>query len=131
MSQENIAVAHRLLEAWNAGDMETVRKLYSEEVVMRALPGWPEQGPFVGRDAVMKQVEDLRSTWETNAFEIVGSPVDSGDRVATRCIWRTQGQGPPAAMEMTILATLRSGRLHYVEFFWDHAEALEAVGLSE
>jgi hypothetical protein len=26
---------------------------------------------------------------------------------------------------------MRKGRIFYLEFFWDHAEALEAVGLSE
>jgi hypothetical protein len=26
---------------------------------------------------------------------------------------------------------MRKGRIFYLEFFWNHAEALEAVGLSE
>jgi hypothetical protein len=26
---------------------------------------------------------------------------------------------------------VRKGRVFYVEFFWDHAEALETLGLSE
>ena len=34
-------------------------------------------------------------------------------------------------MEMTGVGTVRKGRIVFVEFFWDHAEALEAVGLSE
>ena len=34
-------------------------------------------------------------------------------------------------MEMTSVYTVRKGRIVYQEFFWDHAEALEAVGLSE
>ena len=32
-------------------------------------------------------------------------------------------------MEGTIVFTMRKGRIFYQEFFWDHAEALEAVGL--
>jgi ketosteroid isomerase-like protein len=34
-------------------------------------------------------------------------------------------------MELTALYSLRGGKIIYQEFFWDHAEALEAVGLSE
>jgi hypothetical protein len=43
---------------------------------------WPEPGPFVGRDAVMRQ-------------------------------WQEQ----------------RDGVVVFTEFFWDHAEALETLGL--
>jgi hypothetical protein len=32
-------------------------------------------------------------------------------------------------MELTIVFTMRKGRVFYQEFFWNHAEALEAVGL--
>jgi hypothetical protein len=41
------------------------------------------------------------------------------------------GRGPESVMEMTVVYTLRKRRVLYQEFFWDHAEALEAVGLSE
>jgi ketosteroid isomerase-like protein len=34
-------------------------------------------------------------------------------------------------MEFTILYTVRKGRILGIEFFWDHAEALETLGLSE
>jgi hypothetical protein len=32
---------------------------------------------------------------------------------------------------MTGVYTVRKGKIVFLEFFWDHAEALEAVGLSE
>ena len=34
-------------------------------------------------------------------------------------------------MEWTAAYTVRKGKIFLLEFFWDHAEALEAVGLSE
>ena len=34
-------------------------------------------------------------------------------------------------MEFTSVFTVRKGKIVFIEFFWDHAEALEAVGLSE
>ena len=41
------------------------------------------------------------------------------------------GQGPESNIETTQVSTVRNGRIVYQEFFWDHAEALEAAGLRE
>jgi hypothetical protein len=41
------------------------------------------------------------------------------------------GSGPDLKIEVTSVATVRKGKTILVEFFWDHSEALEAVGLSE
>ena len=41
------------------------------------------------------------------------------------------GQGPAYAAEFTTVTTVRKGKVLYLELFWDHAEALETVGLSE
>ena len=41
------------------------------------------------------------------------------------------GQGPEANLELTYVATVRKGKIFNIEYFWDHAEALEAAGLSE
>jgi ketosteroid isomerase-like protein len=32
---------------------------------------------------------------------------------------------------MTQVVTIRKGKIVYREYFWDHADALEAAGLSE
>ena len=34
-------------------------------------------------------------------------------------------------MEVTGVYTVRKGKIVFFEFFWDHAEALETLGLSE
>ena len=48
-----------------------------------------------------------------------------------RFIWRGAGYGPESNMEFTGVYTVRKGEILNIEFFWDHAEALEALGLSE
>jgi ketosteroid isomerase-like protein len=48
-----------------------------------------------------------------------------------RHTWRvTAGHGPEVNMEVTNVLMVRKGRIVYQEFFWDHAEAVEVVGLS-
>jgi ketosteroid isomerase-like protein len=60
MSQENVEVVRRVYDAWNAGDMTALRDLCDLDVVMHHREGWPEAGPSVGREAVMRQCEQLR-----------------------------------------------------------------------
>ena len=67
MSQENVKVVRAHFEAWNAGDMDAHRELYDPDVIARMPAGWPEPGPFVGREAVMRQAEQLRETWDADA----------------------------------------------------------------
>jgi uncharacterized protein len=131
MSQQNVESVKAGFEAWNAGDMEALRELYDPNVIMRNPEGWPEPGPFVGREAVMRQWEEQREAWDADAMEPVSDFIDAADRVVVRFIWRAAGRGPESNLELTNVITLRSGRVVYQEFFWDHTEALETLGLSE
>jgi ketosteroid isomerase-like protein len=52
MSEENVEVVKRWNAAFNAGDMDAVREILDPDVVIgRELEGWPETGPFAGREA--------------------------------------------------------------------------------
>jgi ketosteroid isomerase-like protein len=131
MSQENVEVLKAAMAAWNAGDMDAVRELHDPDVIVRYPEGWPEPGPFVGREAVIRQFERNRETWDADTLELISDFVDGGDRVAVRFIWRGKGRGPEANIELTTVNTVRKGKIFYVELLWDHAEALEALRLSE
>ena len=131
MSQENVEIARASFEAYNTGDMDAFRELYDSDVIVRTVEDWPEPGPYVGREAAVRFFEQLRDTWDVATLEPVSDFIDAGDRVAVRYIWRGAGHGPDMNMELTLVLTMRKGRIFYQEFFWDHAEALEAAGLSE
>jgi uncharacterized protein len=130
MSEENLEVVRALFEAWNAGDMDAVREMHDPDVIVRTVENWPEPGPYVGREAVMRSFEQLRDTWDVETLE-VSSFIDAADRVVVRGILRGVGHGPQLNLEMTDVITVRKGRIRGHEYFWDHAEALEAVGLRE
>jgi ketosteroid isomerase-like protein len=131
MSQENVEVFRAVFEAWNAGELDGVRDVYDRDVIVRAPEGWPEPGPFVGREAVMRECEHIREAWNADVVEPISDFIDAADRVVVRQIWRGAGHGPEAHLEMTNVVTVRKGRIVYQEFFWDPAEALEAAGLRE
>ncbi len=130
MSQENVEVVRRGFAAWNAGDTEGLRETYDPDVFMSNPEGWPEPGPFVGREAVMHQFQQIREAWDGDALEPISDFIDAADRVVVRFIWRAEGHGPDSNMELTIVYTVRKGRIVHQEFFWDHTEALETLGLS-
>jgi ketosteroid isomerase-like protein len=131
MSQENVQIVRKLIEAWNAGDMDAFRELYDPEIIMRPPERWPEPGPFLGREAVMREWHQTRETWDGDTVEPISDFIDAGDRVVVRQVWRGIGQGPESNIETTQVTTVRKGRIILQEFFWDHAEALEAAGLRE
>ena len=79
----------------------------------------------------MRQVEQLRETWDADSFDLISDFLDVGDRVAVRFIWRAVGHGPESNIEVTGVYTVRKSRIVALEFFWDHAEALEDAGLSD
>jgi ketosteroid isomerase-like protein len=129
MSQESVDIIRAAFDAWNAGDMDAYAELYDPEAIMRPPEGWPESGPFVGRGAVMQQWRQLRQTWDGDIVEPISDFLDAGDRVVVRVNWRGTGHGPELNLELTHLLTVRTGKIVYQEFFWHHADALEAVGL--
>ena len=130
MSQENVEIVQASYDAWNAGDMDAYRELYDPDAVLRMPEGWPEPGPYYGREAAMRQFEQLNDTWDADAAEPIGDFIDVADRVAVRFIWRGAGRGPESNMELTAVFAVRKGKILTLELFWDHAEVLETLGLS-
>jgi ketosteroid isomerase-like protein len=132
MSQENVEVLLRGLNAYNAGDLAAMREMYDPAAVMHHLEGWPEAGPSVGRDAVVRSLEDLRETWTSrDSLELIGEPIDVGNRVLVRAAWHVSGVIPDQTMGFSVIFTFRNGKVIAQEYFWNHDEALEAAGLSE
>jgi ketosteroid isomerase-like protein len=131
MSRENVEIIRAAYAAWNAGDTDAVRDLHHPKVIARYGAAWPEPGPFVGRDAVVRQIEELRLTWDASQADATTDFIDAGDRVIAEFVWRGTGRGPAFRLEGAAVYTMRDGMIFEIEYFGNLAEALEAVGLSE
>jgi ketosteroid isomerase-like protein len=112
--------------------MTAFDQMYDPDAILRPPERWPEPGPFVGREAIMRQWENVREAWNADVVEPISDFIDAGDRVVVRHTWRvTAGHGPEVTLEVTNVLILCGGRIFYQEFFRDHAEALEAAGLTQ
>ena len=111
MSQENVEIVRAFFEAWNAGDMDTLREMQDPDVIQRPPKDWPEPGPFVGREASMRQFEQLRDTWDSDTVEFISPFIDIADHVVVRYLWRGMGEGPESNMELTALYTVRKSKI--------------------
>jgi ketosteroid isomerase-like protein len=128
MSQRNLTTTRALVEAWNARDPEAARPLYHPDIVALTAERWPEPGPWVGRDAVVRSIEQILATWDAGAFEMI-SVTAAGERVVARQVYHGEGQGPDPRLEFTTVGTFRDGMVVLLEFFWDHDAALQSVGM--
>jgi hypothetical protein len=79
----------------------------------------------------MRQWKQQRETWDADALGPIGDFIDAADRVVVPFLWRGAGHGPDSDIELTGVYTVQKRRLFYREFFWDHAGALETLGLAE
>jgi uncharacterized protein len=131
MSQENVEVVRAFFDAYNARDMDAVSALHDPGVIWAALEGWPEAETLVGREACIRQYERNREPFDVVTVEPIADFIDAGDRVVVRIAWRAAGRGPEVNMEWTIVYTVRKGKIFIMEFFWDHSEALNVLGLEE
>ena len=131
MSQENVEVLQASFTAYRTGDMTAWGEWLTPDVISRPPEGWPEPGPFVGREAVVRQFQQQRAAFAADEVELVSDYFAGADRVAVRLVWHGTGSGPAANLEMTGVYTIRKCRIFGMEFFWNHAEALETLGLSE
>ena len=130
MSQENVAIARKAIEAWNAGDMDRLRDLYDPDAVYAVPSDWIG-GPWIGRDAVMEQFRELRDVWQDNSSFGPPELLDAGDRVFVQIPFLSETRGLPLSTDVAWVYTMRDGLIVSLEFFRSRAEALEAAGLSE
>jgi ketosteroid isomerase-like protein len=132
MSEENVEVVERSTELWNAGDVEGLRQLFDPDVVLHIPEGGPEKGPFSGVDQVVSQYRRMGEDFSQHHLESTDTEA-RGDRVIVRYHWTVRGDHSGIGFELryTGVFRLRNGKIVEARYGWDHAEVLEAAGLSE
>jgi ketosteroid isomerase-like protein len=133
MSQENIDIPKRLIEAYNRRDIPAFLELLHPDVewipIMAALEG----RVYCGHDGVRQWVNDIAEDWEYFEPCLVEFH-DLGERVLIFGHWRARGRVSGVEFDnqpASWLYEIKGGKVVWMRTFTDRAEALEAAGLSE
>ena len=131
MSQGNVQLVERAVEALNRRDVEAFLQNAEPEVVQdwsRAMG--PQQGIYRGEDEVARF---LQSWWD--AFDesviIVDELIDAGDQVVTAFHGRQRGRSSGIEVEgpgAVLLWSLNDGKIVAATLYQERDDALEAVG---
>lgn len=132
MSEENIEVVRRTLEAFNEGGVEATFEHFDPDIEWVGPPEWLEDRLYQGDQGLRK----LAATWVENFDQYRLEPermIDAGDRVVVlgQQRGRIKGSAVPVVQQVGMVWTLRDARGVRVEAFFSWREALEAAGLEE
>jgi ketosteroid isomerase-like protein len=131
MSQENVEIVRRWLDAYNRRDFEGVIGLTDRDCEFQSRFVAIESA-FRGNEGVYAYFRTLDDAYEH--FQLVMSEfIDAEAAVlaAGRAEWRGKASGAQADTRLLIAFWLRAAKVLRTESFTDRAEALKAVGLAE
>jgi ketosteroid isomerase-like protein len=130
MSQENVEIVRRAVDAFNAQDTERLLSMCDPAIEFRSAV---EQKTYRGLDELVRYREGVAAVMEDFHIEDSRFLDAGGDRVVQlyRLVGRGAGSGVPVSREVSALWQLRNGKLLKGEVYLDQRQALEAAGLRE
>jgi len=134
MSEENVEIIRRLVDAFNDGGMgaEATLSFFDPGAVFEEPPEQP--GPIVaeGRDEVSRVFLKFDKAWEEHRSDPEEVCAIDDERVLLLSVDHFRGRdGIEVTQPSGTLFTLRDGKVVRMQGFWERANALKAAGLSE
>jgi ketosteroid isomerase-like protein len=133
VSQENIDTVLRLLEANARRDWDELFEIYAPDIE------WEDNSGLWGDWGTPRGHEELRDAWR-RWFEVLGGVdwriegelVDIGDEVVATYDVHGRGRGSGVEVDqlLTLVWTVRDGRVSRVRAYRERDEALQALGVS-
>jgi ketosteroid isomerase-like protein len=130
MSQENVEVAQRFFEAWNARDADALAENAHRQAEILLPRNLLEGGSYTGPEGARRALADALETWEETRVIVEATREAAGDQVVVlgRTINRPPG-GPRTETSAGYVIRVQDGQVAYLRPFMSHEDALEAAGL--
>jgi ketosteroid isomerase-like protein len=133
VSEENVETVLRYVELYNARDLGSAANLCAADVIV--VPDsmvFPEGETVRGRGAFLRWLEGTWDSWagaDVVVREVFEAP---GGRVVVRTDWEAEGaaSGLDVSTSLTGVFTVDYGQIAAIDFYFDHAKALTAVGMT-
>jgi ketosteroid isomerase-like protein len=132
MSQENVEVVRRFLDALSRRDDAAAMPLLAEDVEWHMFPAGVGPEVFHGPNDVREAGIAFLSAWDKADLEIA-ELFDAGDAVVARLRWSLRGKasGLATTTEYSAVYTVRAGQIVRYQEYASPRRALEAVGLRD
>jgi ketosteroid isomerase-like protein len=135
MSEENVALVRKAIDALNRADFDALLALISPDVVWEALEGVSGIGElYRGRAGVREWIEQMLETMEQGVHIEIEQLADLGDdRVFVAVVFtaRRRGSGVPFEVRNWQIVWFADRLITRRQIFWTRAEALKTAGLRE
>ena len=131
MSEENVARARRVYEAWNAHDWDRVLAEVDSEhdlYLTGLLPGLRQE--YHGHDGLREFLESFDAIWKDLRVDVERIE-DAGDSVVglVRLCGTATGSGVPVSIEYAHVFHLEGDRAVRTDAYRSWQEALDAAGI--
>jgi ketosteroid isomerase-like protein len=133
MSQENVEIVRRAMDAWNREDMKVLTGLSDPDVEFVSIFAGMEGRTYRGYDGIREYFADMRDAW-TELHRDTEEVIDAGDDqvvVFFHLRGTARASGVSVDEDVTTVFDLMKGRLYRMVVFRDRDEALKAAGLTE
>jgi ketosteroid isomerase-like protein len=134
MSQENVEVVRRMLQAFADGGPDAMAEFWDPDIDWRAAEGAIDDvGEMHGPVAVRRYVQDWIDTFDDFSVAVEDLRDVGDDRVLAiqRLNGRAKLSGTEIDLRYAVVTTVRDGKVVRGREYLKVQEALEAVGLSE
>jgi ketosteroid isomerase-like protein len=132
VSQENVDIYFAAKDRLAAGDHDGFARLLHPDVTATVI-GLPEPGPFVGRDAVLAQLERLGLEFDGQRYSDVEIVADRDGWIVLTYRWSVRGSRSGVDVDAPVTVAFRVKDSQLIEVHWRETldDALQAAGLRE
>jgi ketosteroid isomerase-like protein len=132
MSEENVEIVRKGIEALNRRDLLAARALWrSDAEIDWSRSKGPLKGVYRGRAEIERFQNEFWSTFEKVEVEPHGFTPAGADVVVPNTAHMRGRDGMEVIARSTFVYTVENAQITRVRMFQERAEALEAAGLSE
>ncbi len=133
MSEENVEIVRRVVQAFNERDFPTAESAYTEDIVLRHIGGMDALigTEFRGRDAVVNSWREVIDTvGGRGEIEMIREVSDRVVVIVNAALMGTKS-GVPVTMRFGQVYSFREGNISLIDSYYSADDALKAVGLEE
>jgi ketosteroid isomerase-like protein len=133
MSEENVALVRRNLDAFNRRDVDGYVETIANDFELHSQFGGVEGRTYRGHGDIPRYFEDLADAWHDYRAEPLDPVQGEEGKVACTLLVTAEAEQSGIKMEQRLGAvfTVRRGKIVGIDAYPARAEALEAAGLSE